>query len=271
MFALLVAALIGIFLGFLLLLYLKQGQLIFVGTDASPLLYKQLNFEEIRIPVDGAQLQGWKHVNSAPENNVYMIYFGGNAEDVATFFSEFAKLDVAGLFSFNYRGYALSSGVPSEKAIYADALNIYDFVKSYDPKAEIIVMGRSLGSAVAGYVSAHRDVSATILITPLKSISALVKEVYPFLPVKLILKHPFYLDQTVKQCRAKTFVLIAEQDEIIPRQHSMETYQAIPTAKELIELKGVGHNDVFTHPRFIISIGRFVNEIVEQSNASSDS
>lgn len=270
MFAILIAALIGLFIGFLLLLYLKQGQLIFAGTEASPLLYKQLNVAEIRIPVDGAELQGWKHVAPEPDNNIYLIYFGGNAEDVATFFSEFSKLNVAGLFSFNYRGYALSTGTPSEKVLYQDALHIYDFVKSYDPKAEIIVMGRSLGSAVAGYVGAQRDVVANILITPLKSISALVKEVYPFLPVDIILKHPFFLDHHVRQLRSPTFVILAENDEIIPREHSMSTYEAIPTAKELVELKGASHNDIFSHPRFIFSLDRFVNEIIEKQTTAID-
>lgn len=263
MFAILITALVGLFIGFMMLLYFKQGQLIFVGTDASPLLYKQMSFEEIRVPVAGAELQGWKHVVPEPENNLYLIYFGGNAEDVATYFSEFSKLNVAGLFSFNYRGYAASSGVASEQHLYEDALTIYDFVKSYDPKAEIIVMGRSLGSAVAGYVSAQRDVAATILITPLKSIHAIVREVYPFLPVDFILKHPFFLDQHVTRFRAASYVMIAENDEVIPRAHSLATYDAIPSHKELVELKGVGHNDIFAHPNFIFTLGRFVNEVME--------
>lgn len=69
-------------------------------------------------------------------------------------------------------------GKASEKALFSDAIEKYDtLIQDYhiDPK-NIIVMGRSLGTGVATYLSSQRSVKKVILVTPYDSIESLAKE-----------------------------------------------------------------------------------------------
>lgn len=68
----------------------------------------------------------------------------------------------------NYRGYGLSESWPSEKTMFSDALELFDKL-SVRPNIEAsntIIIGRSIGTGVATYVSSKRKTKATILITP---------------------------------------------------------------------------------------------------------
>ena len=62
--------------------------------------------------------------------------------------------------------------------MFSDAIQIYDIlVNDYhiDPK-NIILMGRSLGTGVATYLSSQRSVKKVILVTPYDSVESLAKE-----------------------------------------------------------------------------------------------
>ena len=101
--------------------------------------------ESFFLPVTGAKLKIW---SLHKEREAAIIYFGGNAEDVAGDLAGFAQLfpDYA-IYLVNYRSYGGSTGKPSETALLNDALTIFDFLADNHP--HISVIGRSLGSAVA--------------------------------------------------------------------------------------------------------------------------
>ena len=74
----------------------------------------------------------------------------GNIEPFAEAFPD------RSLYLVNYRGYGGSSGRPSEAGLVADALAVFDHVRTQHP--DIAVMGRSLGSGVAVQLAAVRPV-----------------------------------------------------------------------------------------------------------------
>src|SRR5438105_4814391 len=56
-----------------------------------------------------------------------LLYFGGNAEDVAAKIAEFdAAFPDRAVYLVHYRGYGGNPGTPSEKLLVADAQAIYD-------------------------------------------------------------------------------------------------------------------------------------------------
>ena len=89
----------------------------------------------------------------------------------------------------DYRGYGFSTGVSTEATLYRDALKLYDSVKSKHTR--ISLGGRSLGTAVATYVAAYREVSKLALITPFDSIVNVAQGKYPVYPVHLLLHDTF--------------------------------------------------------------------------------
>ncbi len=141
------------------------------------------------LDVPGASLNGWL-VNRKYRRECLLIYYGGNAEDIYYNIDEFEALQMATLF-VAYRGYGSSSGKPGEKAFFSDALAVYDDVVQQFSPDKVFLMGRSIGSGVASYVASKRTVSGTILVTPFDSIVSVAQSFYPWLPVKLLLKHRF--------------------------------------------------------------------------------
>lgn len=152
---------------YLAILYCLQDRLIFPGIPLNRFLYKRLHRFSENIISDGYQLQGWAFPSNNKRSKYITIYFGGSIEDAGERFSMYEQLDAATVYAFNYRSYGLSEGNLSEENIYLDALSVYDFVVNKHPSKTIVVLGYSLGTAVAGYVAANRPVKKLILISPL--------------------------------------------------------------------------------------------------------
>jgi pimeloyl-ACP methyl ester carboxylesterase len=145
-----------------------------------------------------------------------ILYFGGNAEDVTFNMPDFqSTFPHHSLYLLHYRGYNGSSGSASEKALFADALELYDHVKARHPK--ITLIGRSLGSGIAVRVASERDVAALILITPYDSIQDIAASHFPLFPVRWLLQDKYESWRYAPQVKAPVTIIAAEHDEIIPR------------------------------------------------------
>jgi pimeloyl-ACP methyl ester carboxylesterase len=161
-------------------------------------------------------LHGWV-VNPGHPNAA--IHFGGNGESLE-FDVEFYRelLPDTSVYLVPYRGYGPNAGVPSEAGIEADALAVFDFVRARH--AHVMVIGRSLGSGVATYVAAHRPVDQLVLVTPYDSILNIARERYPVFPVALFLRDPYESWRSADSVRIPTLVLLASDDQVIPRASS---------------------------------------------------
>ena len=180
--------------GLCLLLYLQQDRVLFYPGPNDPALVRQWQTHKVSISSDALQLEAWWADNPSSTTEYVLIYFGGNAEDVLYMASMAAeRFDARRMLVVNYRGYGQTPGEPSEAALYADGLAIYDYVvnQANAGPEQIVLMGRSLGSGIATMLAAKRPTRAAILITPFDSISAVASSHYPIFPVSLLLKHPF--------------------------------------------------------------------------------
>jgi len=180
-----------------------------------------------------------------------LIYFGGNAEDVSF---AMPSLSVAfpdhAIYLLHYRGYGGSSGSPSEKALFADALSLFDKVRAEHPRIDLI--GRSLGSGVAVYVASRRPVSRLVLVTPYDSLVGIAQLQFPYMPVKWLLTDRFESWRYAPQVTAPTLIIAAENDEIIPRastellasrfRRGVTSYKVVPA---------VGHNSISSSPEYV--------------------
>src|SRR5215831_19781082 len=146
------------------------------------------------VAADGTKLRGWI-VSGAAAPAPAVIYFGGNAEEVSWTLADARWPREWAIVGVNYRGYGASEGAPGQAALEADALAIHDAVArrdDVDPR-RIVVFGRSLGTAIAVHVAAERPdtVAGVVLASPYDSMTAIGKLHYPYLPVSLLLRHPF--------------------------------------------------------------------------------
>lgn len=179
-----------------------------------------------------------------------LIYFGGNGEDVGFNIPELDQhLPGLAFYLVNYRGYGGSTGVPREDALIADAEAVYDWVRARH--GSIMVMGRSLGTGVAVALATRRPVAGVVLVTPYDSIANIGAGRYPWLPVRWLIKDPYNSLARMKQVRAPVFVLIAGQDESIPKARSDALIAAIPAGLgHTVIVPEAGHNDIETFPSY---------------------
>jgi pimeloyl-ACP methyl ester carboxylesterase len=193
----------------------------------------------LALPSGGETLRIWSRPAAGARA---LVYFGGNGEDVSTSLGDFAAvLPGHALYFASYRGYGGSTGSPSEQALFADALAVHDHVSRVH--AEVTVVGRSLGSGVAVYLAQQRPVARLVLVTPFDSIENVAAGVYPFLPVRLLLRDKFDSASRVAGVRAPTLVIVAERDEVIPRARTDALVARFARGQARVELiPGATHN-----------------------------
>lgn len=222
------------------------------------------NVEDVKIKsVDGVELSGWYVDNSKAEKSPLVIYFGGNAEEVSHLIGEQEQFNGWSMVLMNYRGYGNSQGQPSEKALFSDALQIYDYFlkrKGIDPD-RIVVMGRSIGSGVAVYTAANRKVKGIILATPYDSFVNLAQKKMPFFPAGLILKHKFDSLSRAPYIKQPVLELVAEQDEIIPPAHAKLLSEKWGGDVKYVLIKGEDHNSISLNPQYWEEIKIFLNRM----------
>jgi uncharacterized protein len=258
---------LAIAVGLPLIVYLAQDALIFYrqpiteGRRAEIARLEPPAADVWPAAADGTRVHAW-HVKSGPG---LVLYFGGNAEEVSWMLEE-AQTGAPGVswLLMDYRGYGQSAGSPSEAALVADALALYDHALTLpgaDPK-RIYAFGRSLGSGVAVALAAERPLAGLILATPFDSLAAVAKRYYWYLPVDWMLKHRFDSIARAPQLKAPLLCLIAERDEVIPAAHAERLYEAWGGAKRKVVLAGAGHNTTDAHPMFWPAIRAFLQQQV---------
>lgn len=241
-----------VYLGLGLYLYLAQRSFMYFPvvereTSDVPLEYLANDGESIKLWVLG------------PDSEKAVIYFGGNAEDVYYNAGDFQAV-LPGYTSYlvNYRGYAGSSGSPTEANLFSDALQIYDELRRRH--AQVAVIGRSLGSGVAAYLASQRDVDRLILVTPLDSALALAQSMYPVYPISLMLKDRYESIEYAPAIKAPTLMVVAEHDQVIPYRHSLRLAEAFtPGLVEEVMIANAGHNGLSGYPQYWQAFGRFLN------------
>jgi len=252
----------GIYLILCALLFLMQDRLIFLPAQPDKNIYSQFKANEFSFEADELKRHGWRMVvNSAAQKT--LLYFGGNAEDVVYLNYEAEQLDVQQILAINHPGYGNSEGTPSQKNLYLNALNTYDYViKEFnlDP-SNIVIMGRSLGSAVASYLAANRKNAGLVLVTPFDSIANVAAEHYKYFPVKLLLKHKFSTIDFFSRITSPILVIAARKDEIITVKSLNNVKNKLGDNNEFVLYDGVGHNTIQNHYQYYDVINKFITKL----------
>lgn len=242
-----------------LFMYGAQTSLVFPGTRLPnrpldyPLAPERVDLE----PASDVVLHGMVFAPEGGLSKGLLIGFGGNAQDAdelgQDLAARFPNLHVA---AFHYRGYGPSSGEPSEQAVLADALMIYDTLKTQLKPETIFAYGVSLGSGVAAYLADRRLLDGAFLITPYDSIEAVAKGNYPWLPVGLLLKHRFPSIEFLHDNRTPIAIIAAELDQVVKLDRTNALRAVIPNLVFDRTIKGAAHADLSDMPAFDDAIDR---------------
>jgi len=170
----------------------------------------------IALPVADAKVVASVRAHDGPDA---LIYFGGNGEDVTRSVPGLSQaFPRHALYLLHYRGYGGSAGTPSEAAIVADALALFD--RAHGEHRDVVVVGRSLGSGIAVRVASVRPAARLVLVTPYDSIQEIAVARFGLFPVRWLLRDKFESWKYAPAVTAPTLLLVAEHDEVIPRSSS---------------------------------------------------
>jgi pimeloyl-ACP methyl ester carboxylesterase len=101
-----------------------------------------------------------------------------------------------------------------------------------------------LGASVATAAAADPSlpIEGLVLITPFTNLPDLAQSIYWPLPVKCLVREKYDSKANLQSFRGPVAILVAGQDELIPRQHSQQLYDSLATRKEIWVFEGAGHN-----------------------------
>lgn len=204
--------------------------------------------EEMLATADGETIIIW-HIAPRDEKKPVVVYFHGNGGALNLRAQRFARLALEGfgVIGVSYRGYGGSSGSPSEQGLIADGIAAYEFAaKRYTP-ARIALWGESLGTGVAVALAAEAPVAKIVLEAPFTSAAEVGASVYPFLPVRLLMKDQFRSDLRIGNVKAPVLILHGEKDSVVPIAFGERLFGMIAGEKQFARFANGEHYDLDRH------------------------
>ena len=264
----LLAIAIGVVVGLPALLWWRQDSLIFQPPPA-PLVAPRAAAGRVIAPVgvtmaDGVVLHGYlaRPADTGSVRMPLVLYFGGNAEEVSWMAEMSARFPGWALLAVNYRGYGGNAGHPGEAPLVADSLALFDWAAARTDvdKARIVAIGRSLGSGVAVQLAAARKLAGVVLVTPFDSLADVAQRIYRFVPVGLLLRHPFDSLSRAGAIATPMLALVAADDTLIPPAHAKRLFEAWHGPKKWQEIARADHNSIDGDELYWQTIAAFLAE-----------
>jgi fermentation-respiration switch protein FrsA (DUF1100 family) len=197
--------------------------------------------------VDGEKVVAW-HV-PAQAGKAVVLYFHGNGDVLALRLPRLREVfaDGTGLVALSYRGYAGSTGQPSEKGLLADVAAAYAFTVARYSSDRIVIWGFSLGTGPAVAIAAERPIGKLILEAPYTSTADVAASLLPFLPVRLLMKDQFHSDELIGKVSAPVLVMHGERDPGIPIRFGERLFSLANEPKRFVRFQDGGHDDLDAH------------------------
>jgi fermentation-respiration switch protein FrsA (DUF1100 family) len=252
------------YVGLVALMYVAQRSLMYFP-DTVRVPPAEANFaaaEEVVLDTaDGERVIVW-HVAPRADGPV-MLYFHGNGAGLRHRVERFRALtdDGSGLVALSYRGYAGSSGRPSEAGLIADAAAAYAFAAARYPPARLVLWGESLGSGVAVALAAEQRVGRMVLEAPFLSAVEIAAGAYPIVPVRWLMKDQFRSDLRIGKVTAPVLIVHGDRDTVVPIGYGEALYALIKSPKRFVRVPGAGHDVLGL--RAVAAAKAFLNERFE--------
>ncbi len=202
---------------------------------------------------DGVKIHAWlMQPTEDREIPRHVLYCHGNGENLSHACGHHGLEVIHNLggnvMVFDYRGYGKSEGSPNEAGIKLDAERALDvFCDRFQIKpSEVILIGQSLGGAVATHLASTRGCKALILQRTFSSLPDVAASKYFWIPVRWLMQNDFNSAAAIEHYTGPLFQSHGEADTIVPIRFGEKIHEK--TSHELsrfVRLPGIGHNDGF--------------------------
>ncbi len=198
---------------------------------------------------DRLRLDAW--YLATPNERGVVLFCHGNAGNISHRVGTLEILHNLGfsILIFDYRGYGHSEGKPDETGTYRDAEAAWQYLQQQGYRDDqIIIMGRSLGAAIAAELAERHPPGALILESTFTTLPNLAAELYPYLPVRWLSRFRYETIDRLPLINAPLLIVHSREDEIIPFIHGEQLFKIANPPKQFLELEG-GHNDAIHSSR----------------------
>jgi uncharacterized protein len=215
---------------------------------------------------DGTRLHGWFMPHDHPR--AVVLFAHGNAGNIthrADLYYALHRLGVA-VLAFDYRGYGRSSGKPTETGIIADARAARTWLakRMKIPESDIVLMGESLGGAVAVQLAAEAPARGLVLENTFSSAPDVAAFHYAWLPVKQLMRTRFDSAAAIGKYHGPLLQVHGDADTIVPIRFGHKLFDAAGEPKQFVVIAGGDHNDPRTR-QFYEALDRFLDTLPPQT------
>jgi len=179
--------------------------------------------------------------------NKYVIFSHGNGCDIyifSTYLKWFSYNYGVIAVSYDYPGYGLSEGKPSDKSCNINLTAVVQFISNITDQKNIILVGHSLGTGVVvDYIATHEWMNAVILISPYKSIPTVA---YDSSSMNcLTKKYKFNSLKKMEKIKCPVKIFHGTIDNLINIRHGKALYEKLPN-KSLapVWMEGADHDNI---------------------------
>ena len=233
------------------------------AADSLRLPYRTVSFRTS----DSVLLYAWEVPAKEPTGMWVLLCHGQTGNLATTTRPEYyAYLRAIGvnIFAFDWRGFGTSEGKPTEEGLYRDATAAYEYLRTAHrvPPESVVIYGHSLGTAPAIELATRVAAAGLVLEGSPKSVVSRAQEVYPYLPVTLLLSSRFNSIGRISRVTIPILFFHARNDARIPLGHGRALFDSAKARKRFVELAG-RHHDAFLadSAKYFGEYARFVTEL----------
>uniref|UniRef100_A0A1A8FSW5 palmitoyl-protein hydrolase n=1 Tax=Nothobranchius korthausae TaxID=1143690 RepID=A0A1A8FSW5_9TELE len=204
---------------------------------------------------------GCMYIRCAPSARFTLLFSHGNAIDLGQMSSFYIGLGTrinCNIFSYDYSGYGVSAGKPTEKNLYADIDAAWHALRArYCITPEnIILYGQSIGTVPTVDLASRYECAAVVLHSPLTSGMRVAfpetKKTYCF--------DAFPNIEKVSKITSPVLIIHGTEDEVIDFSHGLALFERCPKAVEPLWVEGAGHNDIELYSQYLDRLRRFIGQ-----------
>ena len=206
-----------------------------------------LTFEDAWfVAADGTRLHGWYVPH--PQPRAVVLFCHGNGGNVAMCAEVLRLLHdrvAVTVMGFDYRGYGRSEGTPSEAGLLADAraARAWFARRAGITENQIVLMGRSLGGAVAVDLAAADGARGLVLESTFTSMPEVARTTIPWLPVRDLMRTKFNSLAKIRNYHSRLLQSHGTADRTIPFAMGRQLFETANEPKQFIAIHGGDHID----------------------------
>ena len=170
---------------------------------------------------------------------------GGHVGNSIPFIPDHFQRHGYDVFLMDYRQFGKSRGQPSQQHFYDDASAIYYELKKKYGEKQLILVGHSLGCAIAASVAARNHPAKLILVEPFYNLIGKSDGKNPmpwFWPRRTA--YTFRTDEFVRQTRCPVYIFSGTKSVLFSAGKNL--ISLCNSASRLFPIAGAGHDDIFT-------------------------